>query len=57
MSTITLVVILLVLAIFGLLALAGRSARKFEQEKKRKHHGPPPVRLPPGRHGRHAPKK
>lgn len=56
MSTITLVVVLLVLAILGALALAGRSARKFMEEKKRKHHHPA-VRLPPGRHGRHARKK
>ena len=51
MSTITLVVILLVLAIVGALALAGRSAKKFVEEKKRKHHFQA-VRMPPARHGR-----
>ena len=51
MSTITIVVVLLVLAIIGALSLAGRSAKKFEQEKKRKH-GHQPVHLPPAPHGR-----
>ena len=53
MSTITLVVILLVLAIVGALALAGRSARKFVEDKKRKEHGHQAVRMPPpGRRAR-----
>ena len=52
MSTITIVVILLVLAIIGALWLAGRSARKFTEEKKRKHGHNQPVRLPPAPHGR-----
>ena len=52
MSTITLVVILLALAILGALALAGRSAKKFVEEKKRKHHQPIVRMPPPGRHAR-----
>ena len=57
MSTITIGVILLVLAIFGALWLAGRSARRFTQEKKKRQHQHQAVRLPPAPHGRRAKKK
>jgi hypothetical protein len=45
MSSLALGIALLVLAGFVALYLASRSARGFMQEKRKRHHGPRPVRL------------
>jgi hypothetical protein len=57
-QTVTIFVVVLALAVVGALALAGRSARAFMQEKKKRQGSHPFAKLPgPGAHGKRARKK
>lgn len=56
--TMTIAIIVLALAVLGALMLAGRSARAFMEQKKRRHGKHPMVHLPgPGTSGKRARKK
>lgn len=58
MQSVTIFVVVLALAIIGALALAGRRATAFMQDKKKRRGHHPMVKLPgPGAHGKRARKK